>query len=202
MKMFFGSDEVGTIKGRTANDDSNAENMQELVNWQIEYKNQGYLKWGNWFEEALYQLYSVIKITWKRETGQIEKQQLIPLMAMEQVEQQAEQNNVEIAEAVISPVDPTQMMVTFSYEGITENYPLIENVPASELIWTPNARTLDEADFVAQRKKVTIDHLRRNNDRILAMISTITPGVLAQPVFQSPTFLAPMLWRESAMQEF
>lgn len=165
MKIFFGSDEVGTIKGRTGDDDNNADNMQELVNWQIEYKNQGYLKWGNWFEEALYQLYSVIKITWQRETGQVEKTQQVPLMAMKEVAAQAEANGVEIAEAEINQTDPSIMDVTFSYEDVTENYPLIENVPASELIWSPNARTLQEADFVAQRKKVTIDHLRRNIKR-------------------------------------
>lgn len=42
-----------------------------------------------------------------------------------------------------------------------ENRPVLESVRVTDLRWSPEARNLDEANFVAQRKTVTADHLRR-----------------------------------------
>lgn len=162
MKIVFGNEDIGQIKGRTADDDSNAEIMQQLINWQIEYKNKGYLKLYSWIKECLYQLYSVIKITQRREIGDTEKTLSIPFAMFDEISQQLKQNKAEIVHVEPNQQDINLCDVTVSFQKLVENYPEIENVSADELIWTPGARTLQEADLVGQRKMVTIDHLRRN----------------------------------------
>lgn len=161
VKMFFGTDDVGTITGRTAQSDANAEAMQNLCNFQILYQMQGYLKFSHWFTDALVILLGVIKITWCRETEQTDEVQTIPAQALEQFAQQAKQNNVKIAMVEPNQQNPAMVDVTISYEKITKNQPLCENVPPSEFMWTPNARSKEDANFF-QRKKVTLDYLKRN----------------------------------------
>lgn len=161
MKMFFGTDDVGTIQGRTVQWDANAEKIQELCNWQIIYKNQGYLKFYHWIKDAEVILLGAMKVTWKRETEETDEVVTIPWDAIESYKQQAEQNKVTIALVEPNQQDPSAADVTIQYEKVTENYPVLENVPPSELMWTPNARTQEEANFF-QRKRVTLDYLRRN----------------------------------------
>jgi len=45
--------------------------------------------------------------------------------------------------------------------NITKNQPKLEIVPPSEFRFTPEAKTLENIDFVAHRKIVNLDYLRR-----------------------------------------
>jgi hypothetical protein len=179
IKMVFGNSDIGSIKGRNADDDKNGQTMQELCNWQIEYANQGYQKFYWWIKECLYQLYSVVMVTQKREYEEVEEEQQVPVDAADAWMQQAEANKVEILEVAegmmnapmpegqqLPPGQPPQQMpcynVKIKYTKLTKNYPLIENVPSEELIWTPGAKTFEECELVGRRKQVTIDYLVRN----------------------------------------
>jgi hypothetical protein len=162
MKIVFGNEDVGSIQGRTAEDDPNADVMQQLVNWQIEYENKGYLIFNAWFKECLYQLYSIVKVTQHRDVEQTEEVITIPLAALPGFQSECEQNDAEVVQVEQNSQDARMVDATVVYSKLTKNYPEIENVPASELIWTPNARSLKEADLVGHVKLVTIDHLRRN----------------------------------------
>jgi hypothetical protein len=165
MKMIFGNSDIGSIKGRNKNDDPNAEIHQELCTWQIEYPNQGYQKLYWWVCECLYQLYSVVMVTQKREYKDVEEEQLVPVEAAEIFQQQAEANEITILEDPTLETDPSTgqqfYRVKIKYTKLTQNYPLIENVPSEELIWIP-AKTLEDSELVGRRKQVTIDYLVRN----------------------------------------
>ena len=168
IKMVFGNSDIGSMKGRNADDDKNAATMQELCNWQVEYANAGYQKFYWWIKECLYQLYSVVMVTQKREYEEVEEDIQIPAQAAEEFMQQAIANKidvVEVAEGVMQDQTGQQLPcynVKIKYMKLTANYPLIENVPSEELIWTPGAKTLDESELVGRRKQVTIDYLVRN----------------------------------------
>jgi hypothetical protein len=168
MKMVFGNRDIGSVKGRNADDDANSEVMQELCNWQIEYPNQGYQKFYWWIKECLYQLYSVVMVTQKREYEEVEEEQQVPMDAAEAWMEQAIANNVdilEVTEGMVAMPETGQEVpgytVKIKYNKLTKNYPLIENVPSEELIWIP-AKTLGDSELVGRRKKVTIDYLVRN----------------------------------------
>lgn len=165
IKMIFGNQDIGSMKGRNADDDKNAETMQELCNWQVEYANQGYQKFYWWVKECLYQLYSVVMVTQKREYEEVEEQQQIPTdpQIAEAFMEQCIANGVDITEVEEDTDQQGQPCynVTIKYTKLTKNYPLIENVPSEELIWLP-AKTLQESELVGRRKEVTIDYLVRN----------------------------------------
>jgi hypothetical protein len=163
MKMVFGNRDIGSVKGRNADDDANSEIMQELCNWQIEYPNQGYQKFYWWIKECLYQLYSVVMVTQKREYETVEEEQKVPYSAADAWMEQAQANGIEILEVQEAQVPEAEPFYTVKvkYNKLTKNYPLIENVPSEELIWIP-AKTLGDSELVGRRKKVTIDYLVRN----------------------------------------
>ncbi|WP_094603454.1 hypothetical protein SPSIL_015100 [Sporomusa silvacetica DSM 10669] len=183
MKMVFGNSDIGSIKGRNQNDDANAEIHQELCNWQVEYANQGYQKFYWWISECLYQLYSVVMVTQKREYGEVEEEQQVPMEAAEEFMNQCIENKVdilEVSEGLMNmpqqgqpqptqgqqPMQPQEHQipcynVKIKYTKLVHNYPLIENVPSEELIWIP-AKTLEDSELVGRRKQVTIDYLMRN----------------------------------------
>src|SRR5665647_1909288 len=165
IKMLFGNADIGSMKGRNAEDDQNAETMQQLCNWQIEYANKGYQKFYWWVKECLYQLYSVVIVTQKREYTEVEEEKIVPAGQEEEFMRQTKENNVEILGATVETNPETGEQferVQVKYMKLTANYPLIENVPTEELIWTPGANTFAECELVGRRKQVTIDSLVRN----------------------------------------
>jgi len=169
IKMLFGNKDIGSIKGRNADDDKNGETMQELCNWQVEFANAGYQKFYWAIKECLYQLYSVVMVTQKREYEEVEEEQQIPMEAAEEFMQQAIENKVDILEVaegeMVDPQTGQQIPcynVKIKYTKLTKNYPLIENVPSEELFWTPGAKMLKDSEVVGRRKQVTIDYLVRN----------------------------------------
>jgi hypothetical protein len=172
IKMLFGNKDIGSIKGRNADDDKNGETMQELCNWQVEFANAGYQKFYWAVKECLYQLYSVVMVTQKREYEEVEEDKQIPIEAADEFQAQCEANGVQILDdpapvegMMVDPQTGQQIPcynVKIKYTKLTKNYPLIENVPSEELIWTPGAKTLKESELVGRRKQVTIDYLVRN----------------------------------------
>jgi len=165
MKMLFGNADIGSMKGRNAEDDANADTMQQFCNWQIEYPNKGYQKFYWWIKECLYQLYSVVIVTQKREYTEVEEEKIVPAGQEEEFMRQTKENNVEILGATVETNPETGEQferVQVKYMKLTANYPLIENVPTEELIWTPGANTFAECELVGRRKQVTIDSLVRN----------------------------------------
>lgn len=163
IKMVFGNSDIGSMKGRNANDDANSQTMQELCNWQVEYANAGYQKFYWWIKECLYQLYSVVMVTQKRDYEEVEEDQQVPFEAAEEFMNQAIANEVDILEVAEGVNDQGQPVynVKIKYTKLTANYPLIENVPSEELIWIP-AKTMQESELVGRRKQVNIDYLVRN----------------------------------------
>jgi hypothetical protein len=53
--------------------------------------------------------------------------------------------------------------VRYAVPRVTKNQPKIEPVRVTELRWSPEARSLEEANFVAHRKLVSADYLRKNS---------------------------------------
>jgi len=99
MERIFGSSDIGSVKGRKAENDNNAEIMQEYCNWQIEYPNVGYQKFYWWVKESLYQLYSVVMVTQKREYEEKEEVVPVPLGQEQAFMDAAKANNVDIVDA-------------------------------------------------------------------------------------------------------
>lgn len=157
MRIFFGGEDVVTIRGRQAEDERKAELMQELINFQIQVQNPGFMVFYRWFKDALVSGLGVIKCWWERE---VEDFQMKGLFSIEEAEAMKQAENIEVVK-----VEPTEngvyAIVTYKLKKIKKNQPVFTNIPPNEFIYHPDASSIENATFVAHRKLVTADYLRR-----------------------------------------
>lgn len=157
MNSFFGGDEAVVIVGRNGEDVERAELVKALVDFQIMTQNKGFLRLWDWFSDAFQYGLGALKVWWKRDEDWSEEK-LEHVDALRIMELQAD------PWCQIVSVEPDGLggaNVAYRVGRLKENRPMLEPVRVTDLRWSPEARSLDEANFVAQRKAVTADHLRR-----------------------------------------
>lgn len=164
MKAFFGSTDVVTVQGMdgTEEDEQRAEKMQALINYQLE-KEQFFMTFYQWAKDALITNLGIIKVDWERLIEQEQQEIMLDPQAYEQMLATAGENNVQILS--VEPV-PEWGGYHVVYIGpmMKKNQPRIMNVLASEFRFSPDATSLETADFIAHRKIVTLDYLRKQEE--------------------------------------
>ena len=161
MNSFFGTDDAVVIIGRNEEDVQRAELMRALIQFQIMTQNKGFLVLWDWFTDAFQYNLGAIKIWWERIEGwgeeKLEYADMSRLMMIQQAQQEG-QIQIEFA----SPPDDFGMsQVQYRVMRLKSNKPVIEPVRITDLRWSPEAKDLKEANFVAHRQTVTADHLRK-----------------------------------------
>ena len=171
IKVFTGGDEIITVQGVSEEDDKNAEVMQELLTYQLQRQNRIFPILYNWFKDALITGMGIIKCYWDRKEAEQTLKQHMNIRAFQELQQQ----NVQILE--VTPPDEYGIMeVTYISPYYVKNSPKIENILVSELLYSSDAKSLEEANFVAHKKKVTMSYLReRENQGIYANVEQIHP---------------------------
>ena len=158
MNSFFGGDEAVVIVGRNEEDVQRADILKALVQFQIMTQNHGFLVLWDWFTDAFQYNLGAVKIWWERienwDEQKIEHADPMRLMAL-QADQWCE------VEAVGQPDAFGGVDVQYRVGRLKSNRPIIEPVRITDLRWSPEAKTMSEANFVAHRQTVTADHLRR-----------------------------------------
>lgn len=66
MHIFFNSDDVVSVTGRGEEDDKKAQVFQDLLNYQINVLNNGFMTFYRWFKDALITGIGVVKCYWER----------------------------------------------------------------------------------------------------------------------------------------
>ena len=155
MKVFTGSDEVITIAGVTEEDDTKAETMQELLVYQLQRQNKFFPILYNWIKDSLITGLGIIKCYWERTEGYTTEQTKLNNEAL----QALIQTGVEVID-IQGPDIYGDFDVTYQSPYYVKNAPKIENILISEFIYSPDAKSLDEANFVAHKRTVTMSYLR------------------------------------------
>ena len=182
MKVFTGSDEVITIAGVTEEDDTKAETMQELLVYQLQRQNKFFPILYNWMKDALITGMGIVKCYWERTEGFTTEQAVL--------------NNESLQALIETGVNVTDIQgpdafgdftVTYQSPYYVKNAPKIENILISEFIYSQDAKSLEEANFVAHKRKVTMSYLReREAQGVYANIDAIKPdsgySVVTDPV--------------------
>ena len=158
MNSFFGADEAVVIVGRNEEDVQRADLLKALVQFQLMTQNKGFLVIWDWFTDAFQYNLGAIKIWWERiedwDNAKIEYCDMSRLMML----QQDQWCELEYA----SPPDMFGMsQVEYRIGRLKSNKPIIEPVRVTDLRWSPEAKSLKDANFVAHRQMVTADHLRK-----------------------------------------
>lgn len=171
IKVFTGGDEVVTVQGSSEEDDRNAEIMQQLLVYQLQRQNRFFPILYNWMKDALITGMGIIKCYWDRKEDYQLLEQSMNMRAFQELTQQ----NVEI-QSVEGPDMFGIVRVQYLSPYYVKNAPVIENILVSELLYSSDAKSLDEANFVAHKKKVTMSYLReREQQGTYANVDQITP---------------------------
>lgn len=164
MEAFTGGDDPIDIKGANINDDQAAKNLQAIVKYQLERKNSYYTVMEHAIEEALRSNFGVAKVYWKHEEKREEYSSVfsnndlaVALMLLEQ----HQRGEIEIKKVKPLKDAPDLLAVTIDKITIAANYPVVEYLPPGELLFTPEAATVQECKFAAHRKIVAADYLKR-----------------------------------------
>lgn len=169
MKVFTGSDEVITIAGVTEEDDTKAETMQELLVYQLQRQNNFFTVLYNWMKDSLIVGMGIIKCYWERTEGYTTETAVLNNEAL----QALTQTGVTI-EDIQGPDQFGDFSVTYQLPYYRKNAPKLENILVSEFLYSPDAKSLEEANFVAHKRKVTMSYLReREAQGIYANIDDI-----------------------------
>ena len=161
MEVFTGSDDPVDIAGVNVNDDDNARKIQQLISYFVTRKNSFFTFMYNFLRDGLTINMGCAKVYWKREEERQPMEVLADAQMMQMILAGEAAGQVEIKEAV--PVTPLGdlLRVTFDVVNVKVNQPIIENMSPSELRFTPEARDIHQSKFVAQRKVVRGDYLKR-----------------------------------------
>lgn len=155
MKVFTGSDEVITIAGVTEEDDTKAETMQELLVYQLQRQNKFFPVLYNWMKDSLITGMGIAKCYWERTEGYTTEQTVLNNESL----QALIQTGVNVTD-IQGPDNFGDFTVTYQLPYYVKNAPKIENILISEFIYSPDAKSLEDANFVAHKRKVTISYLR------------------------------------------
>lgn len=157
LDSFFGTTKVISIVGQGQGDAENAQVMEELIKWQLEQGNKGFMLFSSWFEDTLVYDLGVLKCWWSRVSQPREETVTVPQDRLMRI---AQTPGVELLD-VGAPDFYGDCQVTLRRMVTTDNRPVLDHVSPFDMRWLPEARRMEESLFVAQRQIVTGDVLLR-----------------------------------------
>ena len=158
IKVFFGNEDICKLQGvNSEKDEKAAAAHSELIKYQLERCNDGFLIFYDWIKNSLIDNLGIVKCYWEREST-VESKQLV----MSPQELMNAQMNPRINVLSVEQIAPEILNVEYEETtNITKNQPKLEVIPPSEFRFSPEAKSLENIDFVAHRKIVNLDYLRR-----------------------------------------
>ena len=198
MEAFVGGNKPVDIKGVSVADDIKAKKIEEIITYQVERKNSLHRLMKFSIEEALRSNFGLAKLHWKHEEKREEYKVLIPNDDVETAlmfQEQAINGEIEIKKIEALKDAPDLVGITYDTVNVTANYPVIEYLSPYELRFTPESSTLQDTKFVAHRKIVMGDYLKRkelegvykNVDKAIKKAGKVTPTQLETAGNQSIT---------------
>ena len=164
IEVFTGSDDPLSVKGVNVEDDAVANKIQQLIRYQLEKKNDYYQFCLSELKFALSENFAVAKVWWKREEKRTPMEVMLDLnddAAILAMVNEVVSRNIEITK--MSDIEEASDFMKVEYDEVVvkANHPVVEYIPSSELRYTPDAANLQDCKFVAQRKVVRGDYLKR-----------------------------------------
>lgn len=162
MEVFTGADSPVSVVGRSVEDDSKAKKVESLLKYDLTTKNDYTSFCNDVLTDSLKLNIGIGKAWWKREEEREAFEMMISPGDTEIINMLAQEvaaGNVEIKS--VKDVDGGYFKVSFETIKVKENYPVVEAIPPSELRFTPEVGDIQDCKFVAHRKVVSGDYLKR-----------------------------------------
>lgn len=164
IEVFTGSDDPVDIKGATVDNDDNAKKVQQLLKYQLERKNSYFSFLKAALTYALKVNLGIAKVHWlrneKRETYEL-MWDLNDYQTFDVITAAVESGKCEIVSVEKLDGPNEYYKIIFEKIIVSANHPVVESLPPSEFRFTPEATNVQECKFVAHRKVVQGDYLKR-----------------------------------------
>lgn len=164
VEVFTGNESPVTIAGSTIQNDDTATKIQQLIEYQLMRKNNYTSMVTDVVDEALGTNLGVSKVWWKREEERTRYKMMLDindLQSAEMLTQATMTGEIEVQSVKPLKDAPDLYEIQFDRVKVTANYPVVQYVPPTELRFTPEACSLQQCKFVAHRKIVKGDYLKR-----------------------------------------
>lgn len=162
MEVFTGADNPVDVTGRQVDDDLKARKTGQLLKYYLETKNDYTTTNNDVIRAGLALNWGVVKAYWKRVEERKHYQVMISpddFADMAYIVQNVTAGTMEVTK--IKEVEGGYYNIEFDDVRIKDNYPVLEPLSPSELIYSPEASEIEECKFVAHRKIVHGDYLKR-----------------------------------------
>lgn len=152
-EVFFGSDKIIGIFGRTRDD--NPEVLEKIVQFQMQNQNNSYVILDQWIRDALESGLGVVRLDWEHKEKPVLK--VYHAMAEEFINMPTEE-----AEKMVKKVEPLPdgtYNLTIKEMEIVKDQPVIRNVKPGEYIYLPKENEDGHMVFECHRRKVLYNDL-------------------------------------------
>lgn len=156
LDALMGHSHVVHVAGCGPEDEPAAKIMERLIQWQITQQCAGYQICEQWVEDALTYELGVLKVWWERAT---EDREFTAVLPEEQAYSLMSRPDVEVLE-IGEPDYFGDIPVRFSQRFVLANKAVLDNVSPFDMRWSPEAKSLELANFVAQRQRISLSELR------------------------------------------
>ena len=157
IRVFTGTEDVVKFEPTKDGDEPYAEQATDLANWVFYKQNDGFLVLHNWFKDALMQKVGVVKAYWLDEKDETKEKyenltddELTMLLADGEYEV-IEQETVNYA---LDGQEPYSLHNVKVKRTKNKSRIVVENVPPEEFLIDKQARTIEDAAFVAHRRRI------------------------------------------------
>lgn len=160
MRIFFGPERVVEYRPRGPEDEQLSRQQTDYVNYMIREDNPGFLTFWSAFKDALVRKLGVIKWWWQ-DQDHVEGEEFSGKTAAE-VALLSDSPDVWIVDLRRDPPQEGYTEPTFSghlRRRCRYGRGRIEAVPPEEIVWSPGARSLEDADMVAHVRDVPASDL-------------------------------------------
>lgn len=162
MEVFTGADSPVSIIGRNIEDDEKAKKAEALLKYDLTTKNDYNAFCNDVLKDSLKLNIGIGKAWWKREEDRKKFQVMMSpddYAMMEYIALGTASGKMDVLD--IKPVEGGYYNVEFETINLKANYPVVEAIPPSELRFSPEAGDIQDCKFVAHRKIVPGDYLKR-----------------------------------------
>ena len=152
-EIFFGSDKIIGVFGRTRDD--NPDVIERVIQYQLKNQNNHYKVFDQWMRDALESGLGVVRVDWVKESAKT-------LTKVHCTADEFINMDTAIAEKTVKKVEPQEdgsYILTIKGEKVTKDQVVFENVKPGEYIYIPDKDNDGRMVFECHRRRVLYNEL-------------------------------------------
>jgi hypothetical protein len=179
MRVFYASDDIFTVQGVDPKDDEAAKIHKSLNDYYFQRNADGFLLFYDWIKLSMKERVSFIKCYWEKH----EEEELLEVDVNQEELSAMQAGGFKIQQ--ITPSEEGNFTVKYTQMKTLKNEPKFDVVSVAQLRWSPEATSLSNSNFVAERMVVDMDYLRRREkDGFFKNVNKIKPGDMQYTLYE------------------